>query len=81
MIATTGSGERSPLMIIEELVQDRARALGLDLAVAGGHNRLREIVQSEIANWRLAYQQGHRSHDIIDPEDPRRRSDRSRSGP
>ncbi len=80
VIAPTGSEDRSPLMIIEELVQDRARALGLDLAVAGGHNRLREVVQSEIASWRLAYQQGHRSHDIIDPEILRDRALRNIAG-
>lgn len=67
-------------MIIEELVQDRAKALGLDLAVVGGHNRLRDLVQTEIANWRLAFQQGHRSHDISDPETLRERALRNIAG-
>ncbi len=80
MAPNAGADERSPLMIIEELVQDRAKALGLDLAVAGGHNRLRDLVQSEIANWRLAYQQGHRGHDIIDPETLRDRALRNIAG-
>ena len=79
MIAPT-SEERSPLIVIEELVQDRAKVLGLDLAVPGAHARLRDLVQDEITNWRLAYQQGHRTHDINDPERLRDRAVRNITG-
>jgi pilus assembly protein CpaF len=58
----------SPLAIIEELVQERAKQTGLDTASAEGKNRLRAMVAGEIEAWRLAYQQGMRPHDLLEPE-------------
>jgi pilus assembly protein CpaF len=60
--------ERSPLALIEELVQERAKAIGLETASPEGKQRLRALITTEIDGWRLAFQQGQRPHDLLEPE-------------
>jgi pilus assembly protein CpaF len=59
---------RSPLAIIEELVQDRAKAVGLETANNEGRARLRVMVIEEIDRWRLGFQQGLRPHDLSEAD-------------
>jgi pilus assembly protein CpaF len=57
--------ERSPLIEIEELVQDRAKDLQLNLDSAGIQT-LRRLIDTEIRNWTLEFQRGIRAQDIAD---------------
>ena len=59
---------RSPLAIIEELVQDRAKAVGLETGNSEGRTRLRIMVTEEIDRWRLGFQQGLRPHDLSEAD-------------
>jgi pilus assembly protein CpaF len=59
---------RSPLAIIEELVQDRAKETQLDTNTTDGRQRLRNLIDAEIERWRLAFQQGLRAHDLLEPD-------------
>ena len=61
------STERSPLVEIEERVQERAKLLGVDPRSDQGSNRLRALVDEEITAWTVAYQQGLHGQPITDP--------------
>ena len=71
---------RSPLATIEELVQDRAKAAGLDVSTAIGGSRLRLLVDEEIRSWRIAHQRGVRDEDISDPSGLAERALRNLTG-
>jgi pilus assembly protein CpaF len=71
--------ERSPLVEIEELVQDRAKDLQLELD-ANGLGVLRRLVESEIADWTIAFQRGSRTQDIVDGEALAERAMRNLAG-
>ena len=58
----------SPLATIEQNVQDRAKATGLDVSTVAGDTDLRALVDEEIRSWRIAHQRGLRDEDINDPE-------------
>jgi pilus assembly protein CpaF len=56
--------ERSPLVVIEELVQQRAKDRKLDLDAKGGRHELNSLVMDEVRAWNLGFQQGLRSQEI-----------------
>lgn len=79
MSAHMVSSDRSPLVEIEELVQDRAKDLQLDLD-ASGVITLRRLIETEIRNWTIDFQRGVRSQDITDVEALAERAMRNLAG-
>lgn len=73
------TADRSPLVEIEELVQDKAKDLQLDLD-AGGRTTLRHLIETEIQNWIIAFQRGVRGQDITDAEALAERAMRNLAG-
>ena len=57
----------SPLLEVERAVQERAKAVSLDMATPEGATRLRALVDEEVARWSEDYKRGLRSIDISDP--------------
>src|SRR2546427_447140 len=57
---TTGA-EASPLAEIERAVQRRAKQLALDVADDGGREKLRALIDDEVAAWSAEYQRGRRT--------------------
>src|SRR5439155_946392 len=64
---TTGA-EASPLAEIERAVQRRAKELALDVADDGGREKLRALIDDEVAAWSAEYQRGRRTFDLADPD-------------
>lgn len=60
--------ETSPLAEIERTVQERARHLSLDMATEEGEQRLRQLLDDEIARWNDAHRRGQRAVGLPDPE-------------
>ena len=67
-MSTIASQDRTPLVIIEDLVQDRAKGRRLDLDAPGGRAELSVLIADEIRAWNLAYQQGQRSQEIVNED-------------
>lgn len=63
---TTGSW-RSPLVEIERSVQERAKAIALDMASPGGPASLRRLIDEEVARWSADHARGLRPFDLADP--------------
>ena len=59
---------RSPVAEIERAVQDRAATAAIDMNAAGSHDRLRALLEEEVARWRDEFQRGRRPIDIADPD-------------
>jgi pilus assembly protein CpaF len=53
---------------IERSVQARAATAALDMSVPGARDRLRSLVEEEVARWRQDYGRGRRAVDIADPD-------------
>lgn len=60
--------ESTPLELIEQRVQQRAKDLGLDVLARGGSDRLRQLVREELTSWRVGFERGDRPDDISDPD-------------
>jgi pilus assembly protein CpaF len=58
----------SPLVEIERTVQERAKLISLDLADQDGIDRLRALIDSEVAGWSEAHKRGLRPFDLAAPE-------------
>jgi pilus assembly protein CpaF len=58
----------SPLAEIERAVQERAKLISLDLADADGAERLRALIDSEVARWSEQHKRGLRPFDLAAPE-------------
>ena len=58
---------RSPLVEIERAVQERAKAISLQMASAEGRAALRQLVDEEVAAWSVDYRRGHRPVDLAEP--------------
>jgi pilus assembly protein CpaF len=56
----------SPLVEIEQAVQQRAKQLALDVSADGGSRRLRQLIDDEVARWSADYKRGLRSFDLVD---------------
>jgi pilus assembly protein CpaF len=57
----------SPLLEVERAVQERAKATSLDLSADGGAERLRALIDDEVARWTEDYKRGLRDFDLADP--------------
>ncbi len=56
----------SPLLEVERAVQERAKAVSLDMASPEAAARLRDLVDEEVARWSDDYKRGLRRFDIAD---------------
>ena len=57
----------SPLQEVERAVQERAKAVSLDMTSPEAAARLRALVDDEVARWSEDYKRGLRSFDIAEP--------------
>ena len=57
----------SPLVEVERAVQERAEATNLDPAADGGPDRLRVLIEEEVARWSEDHKRGLRPFDLADP--------------
>ena len=57
----------SPLEQIERAVQDRAKAIALDLGGPDGEAQLRHLIDDEILRWQDDHKRGSRPHALVDP--------------
>ena len=58
----------SPLQDIERTVQERAKAISLDMAKPEGISRLRGLIEEEVARWSDDFKRGLRPFDLPDPD-------------
>ena len=58
----------SPLLAIERTVQERAKALDLDMGVDDAADKLHRLVEEEVARWSTDHKRGLRSFDLADPD-------------
>jgi pilus assembly protein CpaF len=70
----------SPLLEIERAVQERAKQLSLDTTGADGADRLRALIDEEVARWSDGFKRGTRSLDVADPALVAERAWRNLSG-
>jgi pilus assembly protein CpaF len=70
----------SPLQEVERAVQERAKAISLDVVADGGSNRLRALVEEEVVRWSEDYKRGLRDFDIADPSTVVERAFRNLAG-
>ncbi|HEY2428388.1 MAG TPA: hypothetical protein VGI06_05630, partial [Acidimicrobiales bacterium] len=66
--APTGVLSGSPLAEVEHAVQERAKAIALDMNGADGIGRLHQLVAEEVARWTDDYKHGRREFDLSDPD-------------
>jgi pilus assembly protein CpaF len=57
----------SPLVEVERAVQERAKALSLDMRGPDGPTRLRELIQVEVDRWNDEFKRGRREYELADP--------------
>lgn len=58
----------SPLAQVERAVQERAKAISLDMNGGEALPRLRQLVDEEVGQWTEDYKRGRREFDLADPE-------------
>jgi pilus assembly protein CpaF len=58
----------SPLREIERSAQEEAKRQALDMGEPGAREKLRSVVEDQVARWRRDYRKGMRPLDIADPE-------------
>ncbi|GAC1313288.1 MAG: ATPase, T2SS/T4P/T4SS family [Acidimicrobiales bacterium] len=58
----------SPLAQVERAVQERAKAISLDMHATDGLPRLRRLVDEEVGQWTEDFKRGRRDFDLADPE-------------
>lgn len=80
MTATSPAPWRSPVAEIERAVQDRATTAALDMTAPGARQRLRTLVEEEVARWRDDFGRGRRPVDIADPDRAVERAVRNLTG-
>jgi pilus assembly protein CpaF len=66
-VVTATDEAASPLRLIEQAVQDRAKALSLDMAAADAPATLRALVEAELDEWHAEYRRGRRPFDVTEP--------------
>jgi pilus assembly protein CpaF len=57
----------SPLAEIERTVQQRAKDIALEMSAPGGEERLRSLIDAEVARWGDDHRRGRRAFDLADP--------------
>jgi pilus assembly protein CpaF len=67
-VARATDGWASPLVRIEQAVQDRAKLVAVDMAASDASSVLAGLIDAEIAGWRHEYRQGRRESDIAEPD-------------
>ena len=70
----------SPLLEVERAVQERAKALALDMARPEGRRALRALVEDEVGRWSQDVKRGTRAHDLADPVSVAERAWRNLAG-
>ena len=75
-----GSAWVSPLLEIERAVQQRAKDVSLDVSSPTGAERLRALIDHEVARWSTDFKRGLRSVDLADPEAVAERAERNLLG-
>jgi pilus assembly protein CpaF len=70
----------SPLAEIERAVQRRAKEVDLDVASPDGADKLRALVEDEIARWDDEHRRGRRSSGVADPHELAERALRNLAG-
>jgi len=70
----------SPLVEIERSVQERAKALALDMARPAGRAALRTLLDEEVLTWSADVKRGVRSYDLADPAGVTERAWRNLAG-
>ncbi len=58
--------ELSPLALIEERVQDRAKTMALDMNGADGPAAIRALIDDEINRWNDEFKRGQRPYELSD---------------
>ena len=71
---------RSPLLEIERSVQDRSKALPLDVTTDAGAEALRGLIGDEIRRWSDDFHRGLRPVDVADPDAVAERAWRNLAG-
>jgi pilus assembly protein CpaF len=80
-MAVRGTTARpSPLADIEARVQARAKDMALDVGRIGGAERLRALIDEEVARWRADHGRGLHDVDLVDPEGVAERAFRNLAG-
>lgn len=70
----------SPLLEIERGVQERAKALELDMARPAGRTALRHLLEEEIRRWSTEAKRGVRARELADPNGVTERAWRNLAG-
>ncbi|MGH8920868.1 MAG: hypothetical protein ACRD0H_21480, partial [Actinomycetes bacterium] len=70
----------SPLQLIERAVQERAKALALDMSGTESTDALRRLIDDEIGRWHHDHQRGRRDFDIAEPDIAAERALRNLAG-
>lgn len=58
----------SPLLLIERSVQDRAKAIALDVDGPTGEAHLRQLIVDEVERWQADHKRGLRPFALVDPD-------------
>ena len=70
----------SPLQEIERAVQERAKAISLDMASSAGEASLRQLIEAEVARWNDDHRRGLREFELADPSAVAERAFRNLAG-
>jgi len=65
IVATTST---SPLVEIEQRVQERAKDIALDMSTPAGETGLRQLIDEELDHWSGEYKRGLRPFDLPNPD-------------
>lgn len=68
MVTTLTDDTTSPLAHIERTVQERAKDISLDMAGEEGGQKLRALIEDEVARWTDDFKRGRRDFDLADPD-------------
>ncbi len=80
MSVTVHHDDESPLAQVERAVQERAKAIALDMSGPDGVPRLRQLVEEEVRRWTDEYKRGRREYDLTDPQTVAERAWRDLAG-
>ncbi|HEX6235827.1 MAG TPA: ATPase, T2SS/T4P/T4SS family [Acidimicrobiales bacterium] len=65
---TAGVSPLSPLEEIERAVQERAKAISLQMSAPGADAELRRLIRDEVDRWAADFRRGRRAFDLADPD-------------
>lgn len=60
--------DHSPLVLIERLVQDQAKAIQLDVEGPAGEAHLHQLILNEVDRWQTDHKRGIRPFALVDPD-------------